>query len=51
MNIFRRIQKWITMPAIDHRMERYLAGSTDTADLEYRLKKWQYMSEYERNLY
>jgi hypothetical protein len=51
MNIIKRFQKWLEMPVIDHRMERYLANSTDEADLEYRLKRWQYMTEYERSLY
>jgi len=50
MNKLRKLINWIRSP-YDFRMERYLAGSADIAELDHRMRKWQYMSESERARY
>ena len=45
------LERWFAWfrSGTDFRLERYLAASTDLADLERRQKKWMYMTESERN--
>lgn len=47
-SFIRRLWQWIYNP-IDMRLERYLAGSADLAELEHRQQKWLRMREWERD--
>ena len=46
--LFQRLWAYLTNPT-DWRQERYLAASTDMADLDYRQRRWQRMREWERD--
>jgi hypothetical protein len=48
MKFLRALWHWAD-PGVDWRLERYLAESIDLADLEHRIKRWDYMTEAERN--
>ncbi len=51
MNILQRLIGWFTTSPINFSMERYLSQSSDLADLEHRMKKWEYMSDSEKSRY
>jgi len=48
MNYIRCLWDYLNN-SIDMRLERYLAASTDLADLEHRQQRWFRMSEWEKN--
>jgi len=47
-NYIIRLWRYLSNP-IDIRLDRYLASSSDLADLEHRQQKWFRMSESEKN--
>jgi hypothetical protein len=45
---FEKLWEYVTNPT-DWRLERYLAASSDAADLEYRQRRWLRMHNWERD--
>jgi hypothetical protein len=50
LQLIKKFMSWIDDPT-DFRMERFLSQSSDIADLDYRMQKWTYMSESEKQRY
>lgn len=51
--LLQRIKNWFSMVSTtyDWELERYLSQATDAADLEYRMRKWEYDRQHRNSLF